>query len=61
MPIPRLSAAALALLFFASPARASSPRTEEGVKLFEAGRQTDARAALEAAAREDPKDARAAL
>lgn len=40
---------------------AAGPKAEEGLRLFETGRYGPARAALEAAAREDPKDARVAL
>jgi tetratricopeptide (TPR) repeat protein len=48
-------------LFSASSLLAGNPKTDEGVRLFDAGRRSEARAALEAAAREDPKDARAAV
>lgn len=40
---------------------AAGPKAEEGIKLFEAGQYGAARTALEAAAREDPKDARVTL
>lgn len=50
-----------ALLLSASSLLAGSPKTDEGVSLFDAGKRGEARALLEAAAREDPKDARAAL
>jgi tetratricopeptide (TPR) repeat protein len=40
---------------------AAGPKAEEGLRLFETGRYGPARTALEAAAREDPKDARVAL
>ena len=52
----------LAICVWIAAARlaASSQKAEEGIKLYEAGRHADARAMLEAAFREDPKDARAA-
>ena len=59
MPTPPQLAAAF--LLTASSLLAGSPRTDEGVRLFDAGKRAEARAALEAAAREDPKDARAAV
>jgi tetratricopeptide (TPR) repeat protein len=40
---------------------ATGPKTDEGVRLFETARYGEARVALEAAVREDPTDARAAL
>jgi tetratricopeptide (TPR) repeat protein len=49
------------LTFGAAALLAAGPKAEEGVKLFESGRYGPARAALEAAAKEDPKDARVAL
>jgi tetratricopeptide (TPR) repeat protein len=52
---------AILLSLGAAPLFASGPKADEGVKLFEAGRYADARVALEAAAREDPKDPRAAF
>ncbi len=59
--MPRLPQLVAALLLCASPLLASSAKTDEGVVLFDAGKRADARTALEAAAKEDPKDARAAL
>jgi tetratricopeptide (TPR) repeat protein len=59
--VPRVPQLAVAFLLSASPLLAGSPKTDEGVALFDAGRRAEARAALEAAAREDPKDARAAV
>lgn len=53
--------AAAAALLCASSLLAGSPKTDEGIRLFDAGQRVEARAALEAAAREDPKDARAAV
>jgi tetratricopeptide (TPR) repeat protein len=52
---------AAVFLLSASSLLAGSPKTDEGVRLFDAGKRAEARAALEAAAREDPKDARAAV
>jgi tetratricopeptide (TPR) repeat protein len=49
------------LTFGAAALLATGPKAEEGVKLFESGRYGPARTALEAAAKEDPKDARVAL
>jgi len=52
----------LTLILFLSPGCliAAGPKTEEGMQLYEAGRLDDARVSLEAAVREDLKDARAA-
>ncbi len=52
----------LALILFLSGGSliAAGPKTEEGIQLYEAGRLEDARVSLEAAVREDPKDARGA-
>ena len=58
MPPPRTAAI---LLLWASALLAATPRTDEGVRLFEAGKRAEARVVLEAAAKEDPKDARAAV
>ncbi len=55
----RVGALFAVLLGVAGPLFASGPTAEEGVRLFNAGRAADARATLEAAARDDPKDARA--
>lgn len=49
------------LIWSAAALLAAGPKAEEGVKLFESGRYGPARAALEAAAKEDPKDARVPL
>lgn len=51
----------LGLCLSAASLLAGGPKTEEGVKLFEAGRYADARSVLQAAVRENPKDARPAL
>jgi tetratricopeptide (TPR) repeat protein len=59
--VPRPPRLAAAFLLSASSLLAGSPKTDEGVRLLDAGRRSEARAALEAAAREDPKDARAAV
>jgi tetratricopeptide (TPR) repeat protein len=59
--VPRVPQLAVAFLLSASTLLAGSPRTDEGVALFDAGRRAEARASLEAAAREDPRDARAAV
>ena len=48
-----------AVLIAAAPLFASGPNVEDGVRLFNVGRHSDARAVLEAAVREDPNDARA--
>jgi tetratricopeptide (TPR) repeat protein len=48
-----------AVLIAAAPLFASGPNVEDGVRLFNAGRYSDARAVLEAAVREDATDARA--
>jgi tetratricopeptide (TPR) repeat protein len=57
-----MSARLAAVLLLCAPAlQGASPRTDEGVRLFDAGKGAEARAALEAAAKEDPKDARAAV
>lgn len=53
----RLRLTAIALLLCAAHLKAASPKTGEGIKLFEAGKRSEARVALEAAARDDPKDA----
>lgn len=53
-------AAALVLFALGAAAFAASPRTDEGVRLFDARRLSECRSALEAAAREDPRDSRAA-
>jgi len=47
------------VLFAAGAAAFASPRTDEGVRLFEARRFPEARAALEAAVQEDSRDTRA--
>ena len=52
---------AAVFLLCARALQGGSPRTDEGVRLFDAGKRAEARAALEAAAKEDPKDARAAV
>jgi tetratricopeptide (TPR) repeat protein len=49
------SAVALAA---AGPLFASGPNEDEGIRLFQAGRHAEARTLLEAAVRDDPKDAR---
>jgi tetratricopeptide (TPR) repeat protein len=49
------------LILGAAALPAAGPKAEEGIKLFESGRYGPARAALEAAAKEDPRDARVAL
>ncbi|HSS44237.1 MAG TPA: tetratricopeptide repeat protein, partial [Thermoanaerobaculia bacterium] len=51
--------AAIVLTAFGAAAMAASAKTEEGVRLFDARSFPEARAVLEAAAREDPRDARA--
>ena len=56
-----LLASCAACILAAAPLSASSPKAEEGIRLFESGRNGPARAALEAAAKEDPKDARVPL
>jgi tetratricopeptide (TPR) repeat protein len=64
MPINRrriLVSLGVCLVSGAAALLAASPKAEEGVKLFESGRYGPARAALEAAAKEDPKDARVAF
>jgi tetratricopeptide (TPR) repeat protein len=53
-------AAALVLFTFGAAAFGASPKTDEGVRLFDTRRLSECRATLEAAAREDPRDARAA-
>lgn len=47
------------MLAVSGPPFASGPGVENGIKLFNAGRASDARAILEAAVRDDPRDARA--
>jgi tetratricopeptide (TPR) repeat protein len=54
---PRLAAA---FLLSTRALLAVGSGTDEGVRLFDEGRRADARAALEAAVKEDPKDVRAA-
>src|SRR5690242_7772025 len=50
----------LAALLLALPVQLSAQGTANGVALFEARRYAEARTTLEAAAKADPKDARAA-
>jgi tetratricopeptide (TPR) repeat protein len=59
---PRGLFLAPALTLFLTPGSlvAAGPKTEQGIQLYEAGRLGDARVSLEAAVREDPKDARGA-
>jgi tetratricopeptide (TPR) repeat protein len=59
MPIRRGALAVVASALGAA-AFAASSRTEEGVRLFDERRLSDSCAALQAAARDDPSDARAA-
>ena len=56
----RRALAVLALAAFAARAGAASSRTDEAVRLFDARQFDRARPLLEAALREDPRDARAA-
>jgi tetratricopeptide (TPR) repeat protein len=60
MPRLRLAAAVILLVPLAAAVFAASSRTDEGVRLFDARRLSESRATLEAAARDDPRDARAA-
>lgn len=56
----RLGGAAMILSALGAAAFAVSPRTDDGIRLYDERRLAESRSALEIAAREDPADARAA-
>ena len=60
MPMRRRAFAAFVVSALGAAASAASPRTDEGVRLFEERRLSESCATLEASLKDDPSDARAA-